>query len=462
MIRLLVAAVLAGVLGGGSVPALADHSTQHTAEQIVGKLPVPDSGEAPADLGMFGFIHDWLNDFYEVISQPERCFTCQVVYSMIGVLFEIGSLAFSVLLEPVLLVLGVGFTLWIVYQAIRVMLPGSSEEGPRDWRPIVLGGSRYVVALVLLGAVTFAGNGARVYEQLLGGVMTPVLSTSVGVGVALMREVSRKIGPSGDASRLLFVQAETDAMVFLAEGLAGKPDPHPVHLPLYKGVMTLTAGVYLVGKVGFLRALGYIADTVAATNTLEKLLGFVIGVLLVFQFMMFLVTTGLRLLDPILRLTLVFAVSPLLIAAWVFPVFRQASVTGLRTVLFSVFYFVIAGVVFAIALQLIFEGLTLGAVHSYDELVANIRNSSDSLEPDGSVNLFKALVTFVVVMVAQALISRIGVIAGQLADYQADAGVATEVETQVRGLAMRGTMISFYTATTVGGAFLKKLIPGGR
>ena len=231
--------------------------------------------------GLYVWVTDWVvepaRSLFKYLSRPQACVVCEILYGIMDFLKPLGNAAFTLLVDPVLMLLGVGFAVALAFGAGRILLAGTEAGSLEPWRHLAISKVRFVVALVLLGGVgTLDGSGGAsaapcegaevvagdeqaraVFSELYDCVLSPAMGTSVGLGMVLLDAVSlqSRVGAS-ETSLLTHASSEAEQFLEMARGV-GSGEP-PV---VMKGVMTLAAGLNQVGRLGMAQGLGYISDS---------------------------------------------------------------------------------------------------------------------------------------------------------------------------------------------------------
>ena len=440
---------------------------------------------------------------YVALARPESCIVCYLLLTLIDFVTPLGHAAFSILLRPTVLLLGVGLVVAISLSVGRILLFPDAGTSSSGWRALTETVVRFSVALLLLGGVGLLGAGAgrgegteSTFHEIYCDILSPAIGTSVATGLVLLDAMA--VHTSSSTRGLLVEQAREDASVYLSSRPGsghlsvgcGVVPGHPSESERgLNGLMTLAAGLHLVGQLGVAQGVGLIRDG-GALQTIEAPLAWVCGVLILLLFTVFLITAALRLVDPVVRLILVFSLSPLLVAAWVFRPFRRASEVGARTLLYAFTYFVMAGVVYGLVFSLIthsqrtaasldsvsasyyrcdsgtpaeacacqparletFRGLSACVVASGGSL--SISSVTSNPHSDArhivALDLSQVIVSLMGLLLSQSLLTLVATFAGAVSDYQASENVAQAAEGQMRGLATSAVTTTAYAAVATG------------
>lgn len=449
-IRLLVIALCALALGV-VVPPLA--SADADPEPLAGCGPeTVGSGEGASV--MLGAVYAGARHLYEFLGAPGACFVCDILVHVVALIEDVGGGAFALLSAPMLGLLVAGGAILLALRAARQTLGLNAGQARAGWQDQAGIATRIVIAGLLLGGTTLGAGAEAVYDTLYEAFIGPAISVSVTAGTALFGAIGAS---GGGGPSILFTEAEAQTSAYLDDARS-RLGADVVDDGVVRAMLRLALALHLLARLGLAHSIGFIADgaQVGSMFNVNAWIGGGIGVLLLTMFVVFIVTVGIRLLDPLLRLALVLALAPVLVVAWVMPPFRQAAVTGLRIFAYACVYCLVAGVVFLVGFELVMlsHGLETPAA-SYEAHAASLLCSGDTLRPVGDTGEFRvdvgmALKTLVALIIAQGLISQVGVLAGMLTDYRPDGGIAQAAEGQVRGMTSKGLFLMGYAALSLG------------
>ena len=428
-----------------ALAALGGYAPGAWGEEVCGGVTADDSG-TPGFL--FHAVYGYAISIYEFLDEPGACLVCQLLGNVVVLFEEIGVIAFEALAPAVTNLMLAGAAMYVAFLAGRRIFGMSGDDAGRGWSEQIVSGVRFLIASVVLTTASYGADAGTMFRGLYDGMIGPVVNLSVLAGTELLVAVGSSGGAFGSVM-LRELDAETEAMI------AGLPDGDPAkESTLVAGVMRLAAGLHMVGRLGLAQGVGFIGDAAQTGSSVDATawVGGAIGVLILMSFVVFVALVGLRLVDPLLRAAVVLALSPLLIAAWCFPVFRQAAVTGARTLAYCCLYFVVAGVVYLVAFELIMAVQRPVDAGSFDAVARSLLCAGERLtEHDGQfrVDVPLAVLTLVSVMLAHSLIGVVGQIAGMLTDYRSDEGIAGAAEGEARGIGTKSMMVAGYAAATV-------------
>ena len=390
------------------------------------------------------------------LSDPSRCFSCVVLLFVVGSVHAVGSAGFDAL-SGVAVVLGpVLWLLWLSVKLGRHLLGVTPDKGRSAWAEIGPGAARLAVASVLL--MMSAGGGRGVYDWMVGNIVGPGLQVAMEVGAGVSRGVLAAAGSAGDVmdyarSRVTEMQSASVARLpgTVRDAVSGGGEAEGIA----DGVMSLAAALHTTGSMGLARAVGYLADAGQGCNTLGAVVSFLVGALLFLIFGMFLVVMGVRLIDPLLRLAVVLAVSPLLVVAWLFPATQQAAWVGLRTVLYALAFFLLAGIVYAMALQMVMISIVGPGdlAQGVEAFLADLTVGRDAVAAGCNLDIVKPVVTALMALVAMALAGQVSQIAGMFSSLNAQGGVSEAVEQRTMGFGMSAGGLAVQTAAMSAGFF---------
>ena len=482
---------------------------------------------SPKGVGLLvGTLGNLAMGLFTRLSDPDNCVVCFLLVALVDLVVPIGQAAYGFLLTPVTLLLGVGFAVALTVGAGQVLYTPSGSGGGQAWQGLIGTSVRFLTALILVGGAASLGTPAPAagtpgasprgpFLELYCRLLSPALGISVSTGLLLLQSTSTATDASDSAIATgggLMDQARLDATLYMADRASGTPcdavtPGRPEGSGLY-GLSVLAAGLQRVGQLGLAQGIGFIRDAGVAGAGGERWLAVVGGVLVMMMYGVFLVTAAMRLVDPVLRVILVLSIAPLLCAAWVFKPTRRASEVGMRTLLYAIFYFVVAGAVYGVA----FAVVTTSTSHSvstadaglsrsdcegagydpdaetppagfercpcvaeyrkdYQGMVRCVLQGGSALDYGGStssapsISLTQIVISLLGLLLAQSFIAMASTFAGALSDYSASENVAQAAEGQMRGLATSGvsTMVYVGAATVTSGLRLaRRAVTGGR
>ena len=462
---------------------------------------------------------------YYSLSDPTACIVCDVLSTVLGVIRPIGAVGFDLLLIPSLVFLGLGLMFTVVTGAGKILL--SPVQSSRPWSDLAVSGIRFVVALLLLGGASAlspssfstgstsssgVSSQCNSFDVLYGRLVEPLMGTGIALGMVLLDHVTvgsftGSAGLSSAGEGPFLAGARDHARRVVARGnrstFSGRcvvaPSSSTLGGPLlgFDNLLVYASSLQLLGSLGMAQGIGFLRDAQVVAEGGSRWIAFIAGVLILLLFAVFIIVAGIRLLDPLLRVTIVVAISPLLIVAWVFGPTRNAARVGLRVFAYAFFFFVVAGAIYGIAFTLILTsarsaneispallGKCVGhnayvnlprppdpevrhlgycychpdAFETYDGLANCVLHNGGSLvlPPDAGtdstrafVDITKVLITLISLLLAQSLIALVTSIAGSLSDYTASDNIAQGAESQMRGLATSAVHTSAYAGASV-------------
>ena len=466
----------------------------------------------PADDGdwvvsVIDFFHDPAVSLYDALGSKHACIVCQLLTTILSAVEPIGSSSYRLLVVPSAIFLGVGLAIVLTLGAGRILL--SPVQSQRPWTDLAASTVRFLIALVLLGSAASISGGsvstapgvpgasaADPFKVIYRRIVDPLLGTSVALGMVLLDSVTvgsivgAPTSATGEGPLLAHARRDADRQ-------NGGPSTG------LNGLMVYAAGLHLIGRLGMAQGIGFLSDAQHVPEGGSRWIAFIAGVLLVLLFAVFLVVSGLRLIDPLIRVLLVVSLAPLLIVAWVFGPTRQAARVGLRVFAYAFFFFVIAGLVYGIAFTLLtqssrsvfgvtdfdvlkgcasppvpppkgpevcfckktllvsFEGLSRCMLFNGGSLT-HIPDSAGVEQP--TIDMTRVVVSVIALLLSQSLIALVSSLAGTFSDYSASDNIAQGAESQMRGLATSAVHTSVYAgvavAKSVGGGVKRSLFSG--
>jgi len=408
---------------------------------------------------LFDSIYGYALNLYRFLDDPGACLVCRVLGNVVVLFEQVGEIAFEVLAPAVTNLLAGGAAMLVAFQAARrVFAWGDSAAG---WLEQVVSGVRIVLASIVLATVSYGAEAGAVFRVLYDAVLGPAVQVAVLAGSELLVQIGRS-GSAFESSMLSELDEEAEAII------AALPEGDPAkESALVAGVMKLAAGLHMVGRLGLAQGVGFIGDAAQTGSSFAGTawIGAGIGILILLWFVVFVVLVGMRLVDPLLRASVVLALAPVLVAAWCFPLFRHMAVTGLRTLGYCCVYFLVAGVVYLVAFELVIASQNVVEARSFDAIAERLLCAGERLvEHDGEwrVDVSLAVLTLVAVMLANSLIGVVGQIAGMLTDYRSDEGIAAAAEGEARGVGTKAMMVAGYALATVGSHLVGRVGAGIR
>ena len=457
---------------------------------------------------------------YVKLADPQSCIVCLLLLTVLDIVRPIGAIAFDLLLIPTLVLLSLGFMFALLVGAGKVLL--SPVQSARPWTDLAASSVRFVIAIVLLGGAavlttaSLSGTSStsstcNSFDVFFARLIEPFMGTSISLGMVMLDHVTQHAFGATTAPRSPFLIEATD-MATKYRALRPKPSttrcrpaapPPTAGLAGFDNLLVYASGLQLLGSLGMAQGIGFLRDAQVVSEGGARWIAFIAGVLLLLLFAVFIVVAGIRLLDPLLRVLLIVALSPLLVAAWVFGPTRSAARVGLRAFAYAFFFFVVAGVIYGIAFSLLlasaaasgrvhediirckcstgsnvyaklpafpkydsnrphycycapeafhsFHGLRRCVLFSGGSLVVghpdDVCNDDDPARP--YIDLTQILITIISLLLAQSLIALVTSIAGSLSDYSAGDNIAQGAESQMRGLATSAVHTSAYAGATV-------------
>ena len=452
-------------------------------------VPAEDGGWA---VTIIDFFHEPAVSLYNALGSTTACIVCQLLTTILSAVEPIGSSSYRLLVVPSAIFLGVGLAIVLTLGAGRILL--SPVQSQRPWTDLAASTVRFLIALVLLGSAASISGGSvstapgvpgasagDPFTVIYGRIVDPLLGTSVALGMVLLDSVTvgsiagAPVAATGDGPLMAHARREADLQ-------NGGPSTG------LKGLMVYAAGLHLIGRLGMAQGIGFLSDARLVPEGGSRWIAFIAGVLLVLLFAVFLVVSGLRLIDPLIRVLLVISLAPLLIVAWVFGPTRQAARVGLRVFAYAFFFFVIAGLVYGIAFTLLTQSsravygvsddtLLIGCASppveppagpqvcfckatllvTFDGLARCMLFNGGSLTriPDSagvvrpSIDMTRVVISVIALLLSQSLIALVSSLAGTFSDYSASDNIAQGAESQMRGLATSAVHTSVYAGVTV-------------
>ena len=102
--------------------------------------------------GLYVWVTDWVvepaRSLFKYLSRPQACVVCEILYGIMDFLKPLGNAAFLLLVDPVLMLLGVGFAVALAFGAGRILLAGTEGGSLEPWRHLAISKVRFVGALV--------------------------------------------------------------------------------------------------------------------------------------------------------------------------------------------------------------------------------------------------------------------------------------------------------------------------
>ena len=387
-----------------------------------------------------------LKALLEKLSHPQSCFPCIVLHSVSNVLSGISETAYSLISVPIGIVLPVCVAVWIAVRAARYFaaLSASMERTARPWKDMLESGGLFLVAAIATGLLatdnSYSVLSSIVYQLVLLGASGASAVSDIFHDILSVTHATTVSIPGIPATTIIVPANPAEEGQVYADYLMPSVSSDPADLVLYY-VLVLAGAMHHISAQGIGLAATYWACMHSVPNNVpHQLLLLAIGGILLLLFIVLLVSSALRLLDPLLRVFFVLALSPLLFAFLPFRTTRSLFVAGARAPLYAAVFYLITGIIFTIMFVLLAQ--YLGADLKWPD------KSSDQFSPmcrqSGVVDIYHTLQVFLSVLVAQALVQQAGQIAGQLTDYRLQGGVGEQVGQQAMSLGRSTAMMGAY------------------
>lgn len=429
-------------------------------------------------------------ELLEGLRSPQACVVCWLLSWMVSLIFSFGGRCVELLAGPALILGAAGFVVWLCWTVGRQFLGLSAASGRARWVEIGMGGIRFLVVLLLLGTLNAAGEGPQarsIYEELFAVVVAPLLTVSLGVGMVVLEVPAEAVGGAGPVSRVYQTfSAALDAdsarnvgyaatLPGVSLGAAGAPSAvSGARERLIGGVVRLTTGLQMCASAGIARGILYMSNT-ASWSGVEKWVSIGLGAALVVFFLVFFVSAGVRLADPLVRLAVVVALFPLLAVTALFGSTRSIAYMALRTFGFCVVYFMVAGLMYGLVLAVMVQSFASVALVAGDASAAggdferlatllatagaggisNVQVMRLGSGPDaggfGVPDVLGALMLLFSLFLAHSLVAKVGSIAGALVGYSGGGGIGESTEGQMRSLVFGAGAAGAYTAASAAG-----------
>ena len=421
------------------------------------------------------------------LQEPTNCITCLVVvYSAIK-MEDIAIEGFNIIAWPCLIFVMALFGIWVLLKLVPVVGGMTSAQSMGGWQPLLGGFCCFVLVLVFLGVYVAKGGNDKdrvdnsFADYMFKNIVAPGLSIGAGMGTAITDHIIASGSP--DLKRWM-----------------DNPDPNCQHsgCPTYReqviegsyqtlasyklvdpntlakikagtngiGGMTrnllgLTAVINFVGAMGMSRAAGYLGDAQKSRGAFSGAFSALIGILLLMAFVTFMLYGVLRLVDPLIRLMTILALSPVLAISFVFPSTRQVATTGMRGFLYAVAYLAVCGVVYSIVVQFLMvsfvSDISGAGTQTVAEFLNDLAEGTDALLPSGKLDVVKPLLTFLIVSIGIAVLAYVPQLAGLLSGYSGAGGIGDEIRNTLQGLGRTGISVGVHGAMAAGGRIIRTL-----
>lgn len=311
-------------------------------------------------------------------SLTSSCSTCSLLQPFLAMTDNVGKLMFDNFGPAFANLIGYSLVLWLLFQAAKMIAPydmlGNAGTG-------VVGEiiKRLIVALICITMLTGGYENAFVIKN----VAKPLLTAGMNIGYATMSAVSATPGavqasslykgnPAGSAGKPGYnpaISTDCTASVLSASPtnpydklncfINGAQKAYGTGMAVGFSLMYYLYNAVITGNLvnvttnDFGLPIGIDFNDQAGNQFFGGILAFFLGTILtVFYFLLFMFFL-LTIFDFVFKFTYIIAISPLLIAAFVFPVFRKASTTGLQSLFNAAVKFWIQSIVMVMGAMLI-------------------------------------------------------------------------------------------------------------
>ena len=377
---------------------------------------------------------------------PGYCFTCQLLHLIIRSAHIAGKAFYSAVALPLVSLMLAGF---LLVQLIRVGRHFVGVGGQAGAEPVRWSDHTKAVAWLLLALMLLGGFGVvppeKVFGQLVSGLLSPLLNFSTAVATGLLGDTLALSATTTGIHAFPQLVSEVELITHINTTvlLEQSGSVSSADRELLSGLMRLVLYAQTVAIVIFARGLTYMTH-IDGLGLLMALLSIGVGIALVVPAVVFYLVAAFRLMDALIRVVLVIILLPVLIACLPFAVLRQGTFwPASRAVAYGCAYFLVAGVFFAIIIQIIMLSfsLSIGGPADLNALLLFYGSSTgSSLDPAYSTtrtlqitaggvtgsseqpDLSDFLVVLVAVLVSIRMLSVISDVASGLARYHQKGG----------------------------------------
>ena len=272
-----------------------------------------------------------------------NCFFCPLFKILFMASASISVASFDSLAEPFQMLLAIGLILYIAFLTLRQVSAFTKQDASKYISELLVVSFKVLVVWLLLG------HGPQMYRLFL----EPVLSAGMEVGTS-------------------FLSASSSEKVTHIESCNARP--METNRAFYSDALEQKVDCFL-RTVGEETAISHVIGSSMTCVGLEKIkFGMIFGGLLIMFFAWLIsIAFAFYLIDSIIRLGIVGAILPFLLAAWPFKITSGYASKGWSMFLNAFFVFVFLGLIVAIVVELLASAATGGDQNS-EEILAYIQN----------------------------------------------------------------------------------------
>ena len=324
------------------------------------------------------------------LRSPGYCFTCQLLHLIIHSAHIAGEAFYSTVALPLVSLMLAGF---LLVQLIRVGRHFVGVGGQAGAAPVRWSDHTEAVAWLLLALLLLGGFGVvapeKVFGQIVSGLLSPLLNFSTAVATTLLGDTLAFSGTTTGIQAFPQLVSEVERITDINTTvlLAQSGSVSSADRQLLSGLMRLVLYIQTVSIVIFGRALTYMTH-IDGLGLLMAIVSIAVGISLLVPAVVFYLIAAFRLMDALFRVVLVVILLPVLIACLPFAVLRQGTFwPATRAVAYGCAYFLVAGVFFAVIVQIIMLSFAISVGGSPDLnglLLFYGSSTGSSLDPDYS------------------------------------------------------------------------------
>ena len=348
---------------------------------------------------------------------------------------NMGEISYTALVDSHLLtiIIGFGFALWLAFQIWEYVSRFYEQDEGDFFTALGVGTFRVLVVVCLLqwGVLNLFDHFIGVFVTTAGNVATKMVYGSLGDVIC---------GSALDAAN----RAGKEVSCTFEEPLGEDSGPMAIYHSVSKLLTAISFKFKMAAATGQgVTMAGWVAPAIGGISLTPGFcwpnLGVMASGAIIFLFALyFMFSIPLKMVDIAMRIAMIYALLPLFVAAWAFPLTRRYTKIGWGMVMYVVVYLLMFGVLACVAASLITAGLSNDNVvqaleGNAEGFLSNIIGGADNggEEAEG-VGFF---MIFMASFIAVKAFGSLGALAGHISDNN-DMGMADSI-----GKALAGSLI---------------------
>lgn len=290
------------------------------------------------------------------LAESRRCLFCPLFAVLYDTANSMSTKSFSGLAGPITSALIIGFGIYIAFKVMFLVSGFTKQDGPKFISELLTQTFKVFVAILLLV------NSDHIY----GYVITPLLETGLEFGSAFLFSAGKELF-------LLCQDTINIADLKVSDGVLSQK----LYLKLHCFVLSVQVEIAFSQAIG--SSLMCISTNAAAGNFIVKNilpdLSMLIQGLVIWGFSLLVsLAFAFYLIDATVRIGIIGALLPFLIATWPFKITAKYSSTGFTMLMNTFFIYTFVGIVISVNIQLM--GSALGGPGGFDEIQALINGDN--------------------------------------------------------------------------------------